>query len=100
MAADDTTQASGEGEQHVISPVQRKRLQKVFDHATSLTQKDKVDHDYANDLYTQCVQNDPGNLVYVEAFLANLQAKYKNNKKGASFAFGGNTAWKKPYAKK
>jgi tetratricopeptide (TPR) repeat protein len=100
MAAEETSTASDQPEEQEISPVQRKRLQKLFEHAATLTEKEKVDFDYANELLTQCVQNDPGNLVYVEAFLANLQAKYKNNKKGASFSFGGNTSWKKHYGKK
>lgn len=99
MAAEETPAADAP-EEHVISPVQRKRLQKLFDHAASLTKKEKVQYDYVNELLTQCVQHDPSNLIYVEAFLANLQAKFNNNKKGASFGFGGSSGWKKPYAKK
>jgi len=52
-------------------------------------QQDKPDRDYANTLLTQCVVADPSNLVYVEAFLKNLQEKYQNNKRGARWLFGG-----------
>lgn len=85
----------------VISAALRRRLQQCFDHATKLMQQEKYDHDYANTLLTECVQHDPGNLVYVEKFLENLQRKYDNNKKGARFSgFGGRGPFKKAVAKK
>jgi len=84
-----------------ISAALRRRLQQCFDHAAKVMQQEKHDHDYANTLLTECVQHDPGNLVYVEKFLENLQRKYDNNKKGARFAgFGGRGAFKKAIAKK
>ena len=64
-----------------LTPAARQRLQQLFDHATRSAEK--KDHDYANDLFTQCVVGDPGNIVYLQSFLANLQNKYKNNKKGS-----------------
>lgn len=73
-----------------VSPTLRKRLQKCFDHGQNLMQQDKYDHDYANTMFTECVANDPGNPVYLDAFLENLQRKYNNKKKGGKLlGFGG-----------
>ena len=46
----------------------------------------KGERDYANDLLSQCVVEDPGNLIYLQHFLANLAQKYGNNKTGARLA--------------
>jgi tetratricopeptide (TPR) repeat protein len=81
-----------------MSPEKRKRLQQCFDRANELIGKDKPDFDYAHDLYAQAVVNDPGNLVYVDAMLANLQKKFKNNKKGSRFNFGGRKAFNEAVA--
>jgi len=67
-----------------LSAAVRHRLQKVYEHAQRCV--DKGDHDYANQLLTQCVVEDPASDLYLKAFLDNLQRKYKNNKKGSSFA--------------
>jgi tetratricopeptide (TPR) repeat protein len=67
-----------------LTTVARQRLQKVFEHAQRCV--DKGDHDYANKLFTECVVEDPANLVYLQSFLANLQKKYGDNKKGAKLA--------------
>ncbi len=66
-----------------ISPAKRKRLQKVFEHASKQVSQDNFD--YATELLGQCVLGDPGNLVYVQSYIGNLQKKYKNNRKGANF---------------
>jgi tetratricopeptide (TPR) repeat protein len=72
----------------------RKRLQQCYERATELANREKPDFDYAHDLYSQCVVNDPGNLVYVSALLDNLQRKYKNNRKGSRIrGFGGRKAF-------
>lgn len=57
----------------------RQRLQKVFEHGQRCVEK--KDFDYANKLLTQCVVEDPGNLVYLQHFLANLQQKYGENRR-------------------
>lgn len=62
----------------------RQRLQKVFEHAQRCLAKQ--DYDYANKLFSQCVTEDPGNLVYLQEFLANLQKKYGDNRKGSRLA--------------
>ena len=103
MAAETTTtatNASGHWEWEPITPARRRQLQTCFDHAQKLTTRGETKaHDYINDMLSQCVKGDPGNLVYVEAFLANLQKKYNNNKKGGGS--GGNRgALKKAVTKK
>ena len=62
----------------------RQRLQKVFEHGQRCVEKD--DFDYANQLFTQCVTEDPGNILYLQSFFGNLQKKYGDNKKGAKLA--------------
>jgi len=37
-------------------------------------------------LYSQCLVEDPANLIYLQHFLGNLAQKYGNNKKGSRFA--------------
>jgi len=68
-----------------MPPAKRKRLQKMFEHASK--QSGQEQYDYANDLFTECVVSDPVNLMYVQSFLDNLKKKYGNNKKGSSLAF-------------
>lgn len=63
----------------VPSPLLRKRLQKLFEAGNKQGSQDKFD--YASDLYTECVQGDPGNLVYLQSFMANLHKKYGSVKK-------------------
>jgi tetratricopeptide (TPR) repeat protein len=67
-----------------LSPAARQRLQKVFEHAQRCAEKE--DFNYATELFTQCVVEDPGNVIYLQHFFANLQKKYKDNKSGARFA--------------
>ena len=62
----------------------RQRLQQVFDHAQRCVEKGE--RDYARDLLKQCVVEDPGNLIYLQHFLANLAQKYNQNKTGARLA--------------
>ena len=76
--------------EYIVTPALRRRLQQCYDHGKKLGQQEKRNHDYANTLFTECVTKDPSNLVYVEAFLENLQDKYKNNKRGGrTLGFGG-----------
>ena len=62
----------------------RQRLQAVFEHGQRCAEK--ADYEYAHDLLTQCLTEDPANLIYLQHFLGNLAQKYGNNKKGARFA--------------
>ncbi len=67
----------------ITAPV-RLRLQKVFEHAQRCLEK--LDHDYANQLFTQCLVEDPANLIYLQKFFENLQKKYADNRKGSRLA--------------
>jgi tetratricopeptide (TPR) repeat protein len=67
-----------------LSPVKRKRLQQMFEHASKNAAQGQ--YDYATVLLTNCVVGDPGNVIYTRAFLDNLFKKYNNNKKGSKLA--------------
>lgn len=67
-----------------ISPAKRKRLQQAFTHGSKMS--GSGNYDYATELFKQCVIGDPGNAIYVQNFLGNLQKKYNNNKKGSKLA--------------
>lgn len=67
-----------------VSPSVRQRLQAVFEHAQRSAEK--ADYDYAHDLYSQCLIDDPANLIFLQHLLGNLGQKYGNNKKGSRFA--------------
>ncbi|HUT10355.1 MAG TPA: hypothetical protein VMY42_07660 [Thermoguttaceae bacterium] len=62
----------------------RDRLLKQFEHGRK--QVTQGQHDYATDLFTQCVLGDPLNLEYVQAYVGNLQKKYGNNRTGRKMA--------------
>ncbi len=62
----------------------RRRLQQCYERA--LTSIQTGNFDYATDMLTPCVAGDPGNQVYLQAFLGNLYRKYNNNKKGSALA--------------
>ncbi|GAB6165600.1 hypothetical protein JCM19992_16000 [Thermostilla marina] len=68
-----------------LSDAKRKRLKQMFEHGNRIAAQDQFD--YATDLFTECVNGDPSNLYYVQAFLGNLKKKYNNNKKGAALGF-------------
>jgi tetratricopeptide (TPR) repeat protein len=68
-----------------LSPAKRKRLEKVFEHATKKSASSN-DYDYFTELLTQCVVGDPSNINYVRTYIENLQKKYNNNRKGAPLA--------------
>lgn len=67
-----------------LTPASRQRLQKVYEHGQRCLEK--KDYDYANQLFTQCVVDDPGSIVYLQSFFTNLHEKYNNNKSGARLA--------------
>ncbi len=61
------------------SPILRKRLEKLFEAGNKQAGQEKLD--YASDLFTECVQGDPGNLVYLQSFMTNLHKRYGSAKK-------------------
>src|SRR3954470_1843097 len=83
MAAQQPARASRTTLPPVTGAV-RQRLQALFEHAKRSAEK--ADYDYAHDLYSQCLVEDPANLIYLQHFLGNLSQKYGNNRKGSRFA--------------
>ncbi len=67
-----------------IAPAVRQRLQKLFEAGTK--QASIGSHDYATDMYRQCLEGDPGNPIYIRAFLDNLNKKYNQNLRGSKLA--------------
>lgn len=67
-----------------IPPQVRRRLQALFENGTKNAQTGNFD--YATEMFTQALKGDPGNPIYVKAFLSNLNRKYNNNLKGSKFA--------------
>ncbi|NLS95847.1 MAG: tetratricopeptide repeat protein [Planctomycetaceae bacterium] len=61
-----------------------RRLQQLFQRANTLL--GQGNHDYAHELFSQCVIADPGNVVYTQTCLANLFQKHGDKKKGSMFA--------------
>jgi tetratricopeptide (TPR) repeat protein len=75
-----------------IGPEERKRLQQLFTKGSQMAMVSNFD--YATQMFEICVQKDPGNLIYVQNFLANLQKKYNHAKKGSKLAaIQGAGAW-------
>jgi len=67
-----------------LSPAERARLQQFYVHGTKNAATGNFD--YATEMYTNCLIGDPGNPLYINAFLNNLSKKFNNNKKGAKLA--------------
>jgi tetratricopeptide (TPR) repeat protein len=84
MANDGKENKGDDAGKQPIPAAKRKILQQQFEHASRSSSKG--DWDYANDMFTRCVIGDPGNRLYAQSFLGNLQKKYNNDKKGAKFS--------------
>ncbi len=80
-----------------LTPARQKRLQQAFQAAN--TQMRQGNYDYSTDLFVQCLNGDPGNVMYIQSFLANMETKYNKNHKGAPMA-GLKTAGAKASLKK
>ncbi len=104
MASDDRPQEPAKPGREPLSAAKRKRLEKVFEVASKKAAGSTTAHDfdYVSELIGQCVLGDPGNAIYVRAFLENLQKKYGDNRKGSPFAqikeLGARSAAKKALA--
>lgn len=81
MPMTDTPETSG---RQPVPPHIRRRLQQMFEHGTRSSAKG--DFQYATEMFTKCVTDDPANLVYVSTFLGNLYKQYNDNKKGSKLA--------------
>ena len=62
-----------------VSAAVRQRLQSVFEHGKRGSEKGEFD--YAHERFTECLVEDPANLIYLQHLLDNLSRKYGNNKK-------------------
>lgn len=79
MATENLSAAAAPHAARPLPTAVRQRLQKVFDHAQRCLERQ--DYDYAIQLLTQCVAEDPGNLIYVQTFLGTLQKKFGDKRK-------------------
>ena len=66
-----------------ITAATRQRLQQLFEHGKKSL--DKGDFDYAHSLFSQCVSEDPTNLVYLQHLRTNLAKKHSVAKKSSLF---------------
>jgi tetratricopeptide (TPR) repeat protein len=80
------TETTAAGDDDRREELKRRRRKQAYDHARKVMSQEDCDHDYACGLLSQCVAGDPGDISYMETFLENLHKKYKNNRKGVSFA--------------
>lgn len=62
----------------------RQRLQQLFERGRQSFERG--DFQYAHDLISQCVAEDPANVIYLQHFRANLQKKHGERKKGGTFS--------------
>ena len=81
-----------------LSPSERERLQKLYNHGNQ--QMLKSGFDYANDMFTHCVLGDPGNVLYFKTFLANLKKKYGDKPKKGMLSFLSGSNIKKTVARR
>ena len=73
------------GASDVVPLEVRRRLQQCYEAARRALAQPRPDHDHAHRMFAECVVGDPGNLLYVNALLANLRHKYQDNKRGTLF---------------
>lgn len=75
-----------EANEPTISQAEREKLQQLFAHGNK--QMSIASFDYADEMFfTPCVLGDPGNVIYLKTFLANLKKKYGDKKKKGVFSF-------------
>ena len=68
-----------------LSPEFKAQLQECY--ITGNAKMTQGAHDYATEMFIQCLLGDPSNIVYIQAYVLNLRQKYNDNKKGNSMAF-------------
>lgn len=67
----------------IISPEQRTKLHRLFEYGNQ--QMMKAGFDAAHEMFVQCVQGDPGNVLYAQSFMGNLRKKFGERKKKGVF---------------
>jgi hypothetical protein len=77
------------------------RGQQCFERGRHLATVEK-DFEYAHEMFAECVGQDPANLEYVEAILANLNVKFGGDKRNARhlLRLAGEREFKKALAEK
>ncbi len=68
----------------IITPDQRAKLQKLFEHGNK--QMMIASYDYAGDMFRECVLGDRANVVYLKSFFENLKRKFADRKKKGLFS--------------
>jgi tetratricopeptide (TPR) repeat protein len=66
-----------------LSPAERSRLMRCFLTGTQALQSNQSNPDYAVDMFAACVIGDPGNAVFLQAFLGALKRKFAGKKAGS-----------------
>lgn len=86
-------------EQPRLSPEDRKRLQELFENGNR--QMTQGSYDYASEMFfTPCVLGDPGNLIYLQSYVANLRKKFGDRKKKGMLSFLSGASLKTAEARK
>ncbi len=67
-----------------ITPAARNRLQQLFENGNK--QMSLGGFDYACDMFFECVLGDPGNIIYLQSYVANLRRKFGEKKKKSMFS--------------
>jgi tetratricopeptide (TPR) repeat protein len=57
----------------LITPDLRRRLQQRYEEAVRLLNQQPADHARVHELLAECLRADPGNILYLDALLANLR---------------------------
>ncbi len=71
-----------------ISPQKRARLQQCFEAGNKQMQMGGKDgHEYATQMFAQCVCGDPANILYMNSFIVNLRQQFGRPKKKGAFGF-------------
>jgi len=70
-----------------LSPAERSRLMRCFQTGTQALQSNQSNPDYAVDMFAACVVGDPGNAVFLQAFLGALKKKFAGRKAGSLTSF-------------
>jgi len=67
-----------------ITAAKRNQLQQLFENGNK--QMSLGGHDYACDMFFECVLGDPGNIIYLQSYVANLRKKFGEKKKKSVFS--------------
>lgn len=81
------------------TPNQRAAQQRRYEQAMALLRAEQPDYETAGAALLQCVVNEPGNSIFVEAYLACWSRRYDHNLKGSFWrGFAPTYAWRQAVA--